>query len=308
MTVEELEIIVTAKVEEAIKQFKKIVPEIKKAVQQTQESFEKMDTKGMTNKVKQAVQLVKKKIEDLKKSNQNNEIKLTVNNKDAQKQISQIQKEIDSLQKKINARQMKLNIINPQIDKMVEDTRNSVVPDGISKNDKSMDTTVNNTLASNKDFTSLNNQAQKLYTEIEMYNKQLSVAKSRMEQLGQQTSQTANTQSKLGVFFSIFKHKIEQTKPSISSIRNSFDKIPKITQNITNNIKGMGKGLKSGLGNILKYAGALFSLRSIYSTLSNCASSWLSSQNSGAQQLSANIEYMKYAMRKCISSSNSICN
>lgn len=72
--------------------------------------------------------------------------------------------------------------------------------------------------------------------------------------------------------------------------------MPKLTQNITNNIKAMGKGLKQGLGHILKYAGALFSLQSIYSILSGCAQSWLSSQNSGAQQLSANIEYMKYAM------------
>lgn len=46
----------------------------------------------------------------------------------------------------------------------------------------------------------------------------------------------------------------------------------------------------------MKYAGALFSLRSIYSTLSSSASSWLSSQNAQAQQLSANIDYMKYAM------------
>lgn len=40
----------------------------------------------------------------------------------------------------------------------------------------------------------------------------------------------------------------------------------------------------------------MISLRSIYSTLSNCAQTWLSSQNTGAKQLSANIDYMKYAM------------
>jgi hypothetical protein len=59
---------------------------------------------------------------------------------------------------------MKLDIINPQMDKIVNDTRNQVVPDRISKNDKSMDTVVNNALASNKDFTSLDSQAQKLYS------------------------------------------------------------------------------------------------------------------------------------------------
>ena len=296
MTVEEIEIIVTAKVEEALKEFEKMLPAIKKAMQQAQEAFSKVDTKTMTNKLHQAVNFMKKRMQDLKKSSENNEIAIKVNNKDAQKQISQVQKQIDSLQEKINARQMKLNVINPQIDKIVDDTRKSVTPDGIKPNDKVMDTTVDNALKSNKDFTSLNSQAQKLYTEIEMYNKQLSEAKNKMTQLNQETNKTATTQNKLGSFFGAFKQKIEQVKPSISNIKDSFKGLPKITQNITNNIKGMGIGVKNGLGHILKYAMALFSLRSVYSVLSSCAQSWLSSQNAGAKQLSANINYMKYAM------------
>jgi chromosome segregation ATPase len=142
-----------------------------------------------------------------------------------------------------------------------------------------MDTTVNNALNSNKDFTSLNSQAQKLYTEIEMYNKQLEQAKSKMVQLEQETNKTATAQNKLSSFFSAFKQKIEQVKPSISNIKNSFKGLPKLTQNITNNIKEMGTGVKNGLGHVLKYAMALFSLRSVYSVLSSCAQSWLSSQN-----------------------------
>lgn len=308
MTVEEIEIIVTAKIEEALKEFEKIVPNIKKQMKQVQEAFSRVDTKEMKNKVQQATNLVKKKIQDLKQSSKNNEVAIKVNNKDAQKQISQIQKQIDSLQEKINARQMKLNVINPQIDKIVDDTRKSVTPEGIKPNDKAMDTTVNNALESNKDFTSLNSQAQKLYTEIEMYNKQLSEAKNKMSQLEQETNKTATTQNKLGSFFSAFKQKIEQVKPSISNINNIFKTLPKLTQNITNNIKGMSTGVKNGLGHILKYAGALFSMQSVYSALSGAAHTWLSSQNAGAKQLSANIEYLKYSVRKCISTSNTICN
>ena len=303
MTVEEIEIIVTAKVEEALKEFQKILPTIKQAMKQAQEAFSKVDTKTMTNKLHQAVNFMKKKMQDLKKSSENNEIAIKVNNKDAQKQISQIQKQIDSLQEKINARQMKLNVINPQIDKIVDDTRKNVTPEGINPNNKAMDTTVNNALNSNKDFTSLNSQAQKLYTEIEMYNKQLEQAKNKMSQLEQETSKTAITQNKMSSFFSAFKQKIEQVKPSMSSIKNTFSKMPnigqnlsKVTQNVTNNIKGMSTGIKNGLGHVLKYAGALVSLQSIYSILSGCAQSWLSSQNAGAKQLSANIDYMKYAM------------
>lgn len=296
MTVEEIEIIVTAKVEEALKEFEKMLPAIKNTMKQAKEAFSKVDTRAMTSKLHQAVNFMKKKMQDLKKSSESNEIAIKVNNKDAQKQISQIKKQIDSLQEKINARQMKLNVINPQIDKIVDDTRKSVTPEGINPNSKAMDTTVDNVLNSNKDFTSLNSQAQKLYTEIEMYNKQLEQAKSKMAQLEQETNKAATTQNRLSSFFSAFKQKIEQAKPSISNIKNSFKGLPKLTQNITNNIKGMGTGVRNGLGHVLKYAGALVSLRSIYSTLSSCAQSWLSSQNAGAKQLSANIDYMKYAM------------
>lgn len=296
MTVEEIEIVVTAKVEEALKEFEKMLPATKEKMKQVQEVFSKVDTKAMTSKLHQAVNFMKKKMQDLKKSSENNEIAIKVNNKDAQKQISQIQKQIDSLQEKINARQMKLNVINPQIDKIVDDTRKSVTPDGIKPNDKAMDTTVNNALESNKDFTSLNSQAQKLYTEIEMYNKQLEEAKNKITQLEQETNKTATTQSKLGSFFGAFKQKIEQVKPSISNINSSFKELPKITQNITNNIKGMSTGVRNGLGHILKYAGALFSMQSVYSALSGAAHTWLSSQNAEAKQLNANIEYMKYAV------------
>lgn len=142
-----------------------------------------------------------------------------------------------------------------------------------------------------------------MYTEIEMYNKQLDEAKKKMTQLEQTTNKTATTQKRLGGFFNSFKQKVEQAKPSLSGVKNIFSQMPsigqnlsKVTQNITNNIKGMGTGFKNGLGHVLKYAGALFSLESIYSTLSGCANTWLSSQNAGAKQLSANIDYMKYAM------------
>ena len=273
-----------------------MLPAIKEKMKQVQEAFSKVDAKAMTSKLHQAVNFMKKKMMGLKKSSENNEIAIKVNNKDAQKQISQVQKQIDSLQEKINARQIKLSVINPQIDKIVDDTRKNVTPEGINPNDKAMDMTVDNALKSNKDFTSLNSQAQKLYTEIEMYNRQLSEAKSKMAQLNQETNKTAITQNKLSSFFGAFKQKIEQAKPSISNIKNSFKGLPKLTQNITNNIKGMGTGVKNGLGHILKYAMALFSLRSVYSVLSSCAQSWLSSQNAGAKQLSANINYMKYAM------------
>lgn len=296
MTIEEIEIIVTAKVEEALQKFKEIAPTIQKSVKQAQEAFSKVDTKVMTNKLHQAVNFMKKKMQDLKKSSRNNELSIKVNNQDAKKQITQIEKEIDSLQKKITGRQIKLDITNTALDKIRNDTNQSVIKEMPNAGNKQIKTETYRRLDNDNNYNLLVSQSDKLNKEIERYNELLNVAKSRIAELGQQILKTSTTQNKLSSFLDGFKQKIEQVKPSISGIKNNFDKLPKITQNITNNIKGMGAGLKSGLGNVLKYATALFSLRSIYSALSSSANAWLSSQNSQAKQLSANIEYMKYAM------------
>ena len=264
-----------------MKEFQKIIPAIKQSMKQAQDAFSKVDTKTMTNKLHQAVKFMRKKMQDLKRSSENNEIKIKVNNKDAQKQISQLQKKIESLQEKITARRIKLDIITPKLDKISNEPMNKVNP---------------GRLENNKQYINLSDKEQILTEEIAHYSQQLSEAKSKMSQLRQQISQTATTQNKLSSFFEAFKQKIEQVRPSMSSIKNSFKGLPKITQNITNNIKGMGTGLRQGIGNVMKYAMALFSLRSIYSVLSGCANTWLSSQNTGAKQLSANIDYMKNSL------------
>lgn len=296
MTVEELEIIVTAKVEGAIKEFKKIVPTTKKIVQQIQESFGKIDTKIMTNKIKQAVQFIKNRIEDIKKSNKNNDIKISVNNKDAQKQISEVQKQIDSLEKKINSRQIRLNLINNTLDKIKGDTNQDVIQDMPNTNNKMINQETYKRLENNSSYTSLIQESDKLNSEIIKYNLLLDTAKGNMTQLEQETSKNAISQNKSTSFFSSFKGKLDEAKTKAGGLQNIFGDIPKITKSITNNIKGIGSGLKNGLSSIVKYVGSLFSLKDIYGILSNSAQSWLSSQNAEAQQFSANIEYMKYAM------------
>lgn len=300
MTIEELEIIVEASIEPAIKEIKKLMPQIKQqvtqAVEVAQKSMEQVDMKSVGNKIQRSIQLVKSKIENLKKSSQNNEIAIKVNNKEAKSQISQIQKEIDSLQKKINERELKLNITNGALDKIRNETRQGVIKDMPDAGAKRTNQYTELRLYQNNDYVALEKQSDKLNSEIIRYNALLESAKSKMEELGQETSQVTTTQSKLSSFFNTFKEKIKEALSSIVKIISKFSMLPKITQNITNNIKNMGSGIKTSLKNVVKYAAALFSLRSIYTTLSSSANSWLSSQNAGAQQLSANIEYMKYAM------------
>lgn len=309
MTVEEIEIIVTAKVEEALKEFEKMLPAIKNAMKQAQEAFSKVDTKAMTSKLHQAVNFMKKKMQDLKKSSENNEIAIKVNNKDAQKQISQIEKEIDSLQKKITSRQLKLDITNNALDKIRNDTNQSVIKEMPEAGNKQIKQETYQKLDNNVNYQGLVKQSDKLNSEIEKYNELLSSAKFKMAELGQQTSQTSTTQNKLSSFFGALKPVISKVTKECQKISKSFfnlinplNYIKKIVGGISNKLKGTGTTVKQGIGHILKYAMTLFSLRSVYSLLSSCAQSWLSSQNAGAKQLSANIEYMKNSLGSALAS------
>ena len=100
-------------------------------------------------------------------------------------------------------------------------------------------------------------------------------------------------QNKLLTFLNTFKGKLEQVKGGVSKFKEGFNQVTKATQPITNKIKKIGAGIISGVGSIIKFVAGLFEIKSIYNTLSDCTQSWLSSQDSGAQQLSANIEYLK---------------
>lgn len=276
------------------------MPQIKQQMEQTmekaQKAMEQIDMKKVSNKIQQGVQLIKKKIENLKKSSKNNELAITVNNKEASKQISQIQKEIDSLQEKINSRQMKLDFDNSALDKIRNDTLWGVKRENPDISNEKLKNKAYQRMNNNSTFTSLVKESDKLNKEIEKYTALLESAKQKQTQLKQETNQTATTQNKLNSFFSNFKSKLEQAKGSTKGVKTAFSQLPRITQNVTNNIKNMSGKMKQGLGHVLKYVGALFSIRGIYRLLSSSAQAWLGSQNAQAQQLSANIEYMKYAM------------
>ena len=104
MTVEEIEIIVTAKVEEALKEFEKFLPTIKQVMKQAQEAFSKVDMKAFQKNINQSLLLVKKQLANLKKSSENNQIKIKITNAEAIKQIRHVKKELDALHKQHTAR------------------------------------------------------------------------------------------------------------------------------------------------------------------------------------------------------------
>ena len=99
MTVEEIEIVVTAKVEDALKKFPKILPAMRNVIKQVQAELASIDMSGLQKAAKQQIPLFKKQIQGLKKSIESNEIAIKVTNEDAMKQIDQVKKGLNALHK-----------------------------------------------------------------------------------------------------------------------------------------------------------------------------------------------------------------
>lgn len=155
------------------------------------------------------------------------------------------------------------------------------------------------------------NEIQQFINGMSESNSKTKETKQEIEKLGNETSKInllSNSVDKLTKSFNATV--IKGFKKSVQGIQTAFSKVGSVTSGLKNKIQNVfgGNSIKSGLKSVLKYATALFSIRGIYSILSQSASSWLSSQNAGAQQLSTNIEYLKYSMRKCFCSNYSICD
>ncbi|MDO4282336.1 MAG: hypothetical protein Q4D02_01755 [Clostridia bacterium] len=314
ITVEELEIIVEARVEEALKDFKKLVPTIKEVVKEVQETFDKVDMQGMVKQADTAIKQIKEKFDsvDMKNMGKNvkqavRQVKQQINNVNGsnlsqlEAQFSKASQSVEKYQQELENTKQKLSEVYAKMDEKQEQKWAKFTPEGLDvKNnpiaEKAIEPVVNESLNKDKGYQNLIKQEEKLNEKVEELNSKLEEAKQNYSQIGAEVEEAKKKQSGFSSIFTRLKTGIGTAKQHLSGFRLDFSKIPNITTTITKHIKSMSTGIKSGIGQVLKYAGALFSLRGIYSVLSSSAQSWLSSQNTGAQQLSANIDYMKYSM------------
>lgn len=363
MTVEEIEIIVTAKVEEALKEFKKMLPQIKQEMAKVQKEVEKVDFNGLTKQVKASgidkeLSKVKQKIKEAFNPNDTSGMKiqglkqeiagvsketqklkgsseqlgnaydlqrykqkmqeLKTETQNVNKEVSKlgyakydtnsIQKFIDSYkQGNSNTKVNTPNISNSNVNANIQPSQQSLgLWDTLKAKIQQIKPQVQqaqsmfNNMSINPNTKQLDLVKYKI-SEIEeklqnakegkihLNTKDIVKAEAELERLNNQKQKLeANTDSRGNMFSAIFS--------SLKRITPQMNNISGIAVKVKNNIKSWGGGIRQGIGQIARYATALFGLQSIYSTLSSCANSWLSSQNSGAKQLSANIEYMKYAM------------
>lgn len=287
ITVEELDIIVQASVEQALTEFKKIVPQLKKTIKQVEDNLNNVDTKGMTNKVQQAVQQVKQKV---------SEVKNTGVSKQLQTQFDKAGASVQKYQGQLEQAREKLRQVYAEMDVIQNKTWKAYTPEGVELGNSAIEPAVNNDLEGNKQYQNLSKQATKLEEQIESINSKLNETKQKYVQIGGQIQEVSAKNGVWGKAVEKVKSTIKASNNSASKMKETFKELPNITNKVQTKITQISKGLKQGLGRILGYAGALLSLQTIYSALSNSANAWLSSQNQAAQQLNANIEYMKYSM------------
>ena len=301
ITVEELDIVVQASVEQALTEFKKIVPQLKKTIKQVENNLNNVETKGMIVKVQQAVQQVKQKV---------NEVKNTGIDKQLQSQFEKAGASVEKYQGQLEQVKEKLRQVYAEMDTIQTNTWKQYTPDGVELGNKAIEPTVNSALEDNKQYQGLSKEATKLEQQITSLNSKLNTTKQEYNQIAGQIQEVSAKQGVWGNAVNKVRGIIDNVKKNIKGTKDNFEGVSAITEKVKNGcsqilgvtakvttrIKQMGTGFRKGLVHVLKYAGALFSLQSIYSGLSNTANAWLSSQNAGAQQLSANIDYMKYAM------------
>ena len=272
MTIEELDIIVEASIKPAMDEIKKLIPQVRKQTSQIKKEFNKLNISNIKpqinmQSVQKEIQKVKKNMKEVFDPNDVSGIKITGN----------LGKEITGISNKF--RQLKGS--TGDLERVFDFTR---YQRGLQQLEDAKGK-VNNVPAHKYDTTAI----QKF---VDSYGS----ATMKASQLKRETEQVASSQNKISVYSKSLNQKLNQARNSTNAMKKNLKQMPKYTQNITNNIKQIGTGFKNGLSQVLKYAGALLGIRTIYGILRNSAQSWLSSQNTGAQQLSANIEYMKYAM------------
>ena len=287
ITVEELDIIVQASVEQALTEFKKMVPQLKRTIKQVEDNLNNVETKGMVSRVQQAVQQVKQKV---------NEVKNTGIDKQLQTQFDITGASVEKYQGQLDQLKEKLRQVYADMDTIQTNTWKQYTPEGIELGNKAIEPTVNNALGDNKQYQSLSREATKLEQQIVSLNGKLNTTKQEYNQISGKIQEASKNQSIWNKAVSKVKNGISSVVSGVSQIKESFSNMPSITGKINTRITQMSKGMKQGLGHIFKYAVALISLESIYGALSGVANAWLNSQNQAAQQLNANIEYMKYAI------------
>lgn len=296
LTVEELEIIVSAKIEQVKPQIQKVVHEVKKAVRDTEgfgaKILSKSDTERIASEARKAGQKVKDTFNPNHLTSHYYQAVRGVlnNNKEVERSLKRITNNIKGVAREYS----KMFKGNSQDLNKAERLVRWYRPSSIKTNQTNAYKAYMASKYRDEDINSkrtILGATSGIFSKIqpkvdtEPAKKELTSLKVYMDELKQSTN-SGNELSKTA----------QQIKSNLTGAGNSAKKMSvglNTAKNVANRVSAK---LKVGLGQIMKIAGSLIGLRAIYSGLQSVTNSWLSSQDAQAKQLSANIEYMKFAL------------
>lgn len=306
MTVEELEIVITTNIQKAMPNIRKVVKEVKNAVNETKglnaDIFKGIDMGKVASDVSKATNTAIKETKKMKE--QLKSLGLKDAGDTTGLKIQGIAREITGISNKFKELKAQKGALADVFDaskykQQAEEMKravNSISGAGYKKyNTQSIQNAIDNFKGGSVKKTVVQADTKKAENDVDKLNAKLNNINGKKVKADVKTNASSEL-NKSNSFANKLKNAMQQVKKHMDSSGVSSKKISSGLSSALGSVSKVGGFLQIGLGQILKIAGALFSLRSIYSILSNSARAWLSSQNAQAQQLSANIDYMKYAL------------
>lgn len=280
ITVEELEIIIQAKVDKVVPQIRKMMTDVKKELQDSNIDFSLM-SKSINREVNKTKPIIKK----LKEEFNPEEVKFTINGESMKKEIKGISNQFSSLigskQELANAfdfsrQSQKLKIMGNEID-------------SVSQKMKNIET-------SKIGFISYDTN--KIQQQVDALSG-ISPSNAENEKIDKTSTKIDLLKSKFKEIIGITRKVASATKDIVTSTSSSIIKAGKLASNflgIRKNADSLKSAVSGGVKTLIKYAGALIGIRSIYNGLKSLASEWMASNDASAKQLTANLNYIKMAI------------
>lgn len=309
MTVEDLEIVITTNIQKAMPNIRKVVKEVKNAVNETKglnaDVFKGIDMKKVANDVSKATNTTIKETKKMKEQLKNLGLKDAGDTTGLK--IQGLAREITGISNKFKELKGQRGVLGDvfeaqkfkqqagKIKSITDKVKSSISNSGYRYDSKAIQSYVDNFKGGNIKKTVVQADTKKAEINVDKLNSKLNNMNGKKITANVKTNASSEL-NKSNSFANRLKNAMQQVKKQIDGSGNSTKKLSSGLSSAVGSVSKITTPLKMGLGQILKIAGALFSLRSIYSILSNSANAWLSSQNAQAQQLSANIDYMKYAL------------
>lgn len=288
ITVEELEIIIQAKVDKVVPQIRNMMKSVKKELQDSDIDFSAI-SKSINKEVNKAKPIVKK----IKNEFDPDKIYFKIHTEDAQKQIKGISNEIYKLKGSSS------DLVNAFDFSRHKQQLKSVAneADTVSKKMKNINGTSNvklkfhvyNKSEIQKQVDALSSKKVNNTITPKLENKNLEESNNKAELLKNKMEKVISTTRRLA----------STTKTILGGIGGAVSKAGKLASSfsgIKKNADSVKNAISQGAKQVVKYAGALIGVRSIYNGLKSLASEWMSSNDVAAKQLTANLNYMKIAI------------